>query len=993
MTDGLASLLGRAQRGAKRRRREERRSARKDMLMAFGLQAFGAPIAKGVGDLINAPYRNPINSFLNDPEGRAVKSFGESLIRERDKTNKLMDTMNTWEQDGNGSKIEYIIQNHIEPAERRFLSNQGAIEDTDEAYKDFIRRGIDVNNKENPNSWASDKIARATKELQELEEKYKWFNTLGTDEEIRASRKKYDPTPKGLLSSLGRFATRKFRGQTNEEYEENAMRNMLSNMGLGANAVNEYFADDGAGRKAFIKDLEEATKFVDSKTLESTINARIKANPHYENLIRRGKAELQLQQWFHTLTSPSSDNNTSLSRNARNWIAKTENKDKTPADFLAEISNQVGFGHSKLDLNNELREELRLQARTQATSKDGKNTWRPIIQELEKGWAEANGETLKLNEETGLYKRLPKEEDQKAMDEHVDRTLDSLINQSYNQAAVFLAENGLDSNGNPNIAFMEKIYGSNFSTENLGDMRARQKELIYDIALGRASSPNGLEKVKSVTGIFSKKEQTFLSGLIEDRTPSTNRDLFEEDPEPQVVTTAPGALSQTIPDPADPNWKGIPFKKPDPVNQGTAGSGKGGPGTASGASQVDPNLTSPQQRLTQARAYIDRDKVTDTPTQLAYIEDLGKDDVIHAATNPNDNTIIDQKKGQSLRTPVKFKQGKANVTASFSATGQLNITRSGLSMADRKRSITYKEVAPHLNDAQKKQVLTMASALRMIEEEAAEKFGSAEVLDDPSIFSTQERADRKWALPAIPSGLSKLLQERNAIAAKIDLPGLQDKQEVISFLQQSYGDLGAREGKMAGGEADVVAETSEPNKVPSMLARPEEPVDNQDEAIDLESIASLIKQEEGDLDTVVSDEYVKNKKGKLVRKTEGATTFVAGYGHQMTAEDLEKYPPGSKVPKEQRELWFKEDLAKKYKAALAQKEQLPIKDKSLLERLTSVNFQLGTGWTKKFPKAWDAMTKGLWDVAANEIEDSKWAREQTTPRAKLFSSLLRTLEG
>ena len=98
MTDGLGSLLGRAQRGAKRRRREERRSARKDMLMAFGLQAFGAPIAKGVGDLINAPYRNPINSFLNDPEGRAVKGFGESLIRERDKTNKLMDTMNSWDK-------------------------------------------------------------------------------------------------------------------------------------------------------------------------------------------------------------------------------------------------------------------------------------------------------------------------------------------------------------------------------------------------------------------------------------------------------------------------------------------------------------------------------------------------------------------------------------------------------------------------------------------------------------------------------------------------------------------------------------------------------------------------------------------------------------------------------------------------------------------------------------------------------------------------------
>ena len=502
--------------------------------------------------------------------------------------------------------------------------------------------------------------------------------------------------------------------------------------------MNEYFADDGAGRKAFIKDLEEATKFVDSKTLEATINNRIKTNPHYENLIRRGKAELQLQQWFYGLTSPSSDNNTSLGRNARNWISKKDNKNKTPADFLAEISNQVGFGHSKLDLNNELRDELRLQARTQATSKDGKNTWRPIIQELEKGWAEANGKTLKLNEETGLYRRLPKEADQKAMDEHVDRTLDSLINQSYNQAAVFLAENGLDSNGNPNIAFMEKIYGSNFSTENLGDMRARQKELIYDIALGRASSPNGLEKVKSVTGIFSKKEQTFLSGLIEDRTPSTNRDLFEEDPEPQVVTTAPGALSQVAPDPADPNWKGIPYKKPDPVNQGTAGSGKGGPGTASGTSGINASANTPKNNLNKVKNSITKSKSTNIPTNLAMIEDFGKETMIHAATNPNDNPLT-QQKGQSLRTPVKFKQGKANVTASFSATGQLNITRSGLSMADRKRSITYKEVAPHLNDAQKNQVLTMASALRMIEEEAAERFGSAEVLDDPTIFSTQEQ--------------------------------------------------------------------------------------------------------------------------------------------------------------------------------------------------------------------------------------------------------------
>jgi len=51
--------------------------------------------------------------------------------------------------------------------------------------------------------------------------------------------------------------------------------------------------------------------------------------------------------------------------------------------------------------------------------------------------------------------------------------------------------------------------------------------------------------------------------------------------------------------------------------------------------------------------------------------------------------------------------------------------------------------------------------------------------------------------------------------------------------------------------------------------------------------------------------------------------------------------------------------------------------------LTSVNFQLGTAWTAKFPNTWALLREGKYMQATNNILISAWSR-QTPKRANSF---------
>jgi hypothetical protein len=199
----------------------------------------------------------------------------------------------------------------------------------------------------------------------------------------------------------------------------------------------------------------------------------------------------------------------------------------------------------------------------------------------------------------------------------------------------------------------------------------------------------------------------------------------------------------------------------------------------------------------------------------------------------------------------------------------------------------------------------------------------------------------------------------------IDLPGLGDLNEVRSFLTK------VRE--------DTLSQNKE-TTVPSILANP----------VDMDSITSLIKLEEALLPNTAADSYSKVG-GKYVRNPGGKNVpLTGGYGHLLTAAERKQYPEGMSIPQWQIDKWFKEDLKKAYDAAVAQNKQLskPID----IARLTSVNFQLGTGWHKDHDATWKALVAGDYDLAAEEIKErSKWYT-QTPSRADAFIDAILSLK-
>jgi hypothetical protein len=235
-------------------------------------------------------------------------------------------------------------------------------------------------------------------------------------------------------------------------------------------------------------------------------------------------------------------------------------------------------------------------------------------------------------------------------------------------------------------------------------------------------------------------------------------------------------------------------------------------------------------------------------------------------------------------------------------------------------------------------------------------------LDKPELFSS---SGKEAALDILDKDLENDRVMVSRILDVIDLPGLGDLNEVRSFLTQ------VRE--------DTLSQNKE-TTVPSILANP----------VDMDSIISLIKLEEALLPNTSADSYSKVG-GKYVRNPGGKNVpLTGGYGHLLTAAERKQYPEGMSIPQWQIDKWFKEDLKKAYDAAVAQNKQLskPID----IARLTSVNFQLGTGWHKDHDETWKALVAGDYDLAAEEIKErSKWYT-QTPSRADAFIEAILSLK-
>jgi len=118
--------------------------------------------------------------------------------------------------------------------------------------------------------------------------------------------------------------------------------------------------------------------------------------------------------------------------------------------------------------------------------------------------------------------------------------------------------------------------------------------------------------------------------------------------------------------------------------------------------------------------------------------------------------------------------------------------------------------------------------------------------------------------------------------------------------------------------------------------------------------------------------------------------LTAGVGHLLSKEEQKKYPLGTKIPASVVKGWIRKDSKKAYTSAGEQAKELKVTSPEFVNALTSVNFQLGTSWYKKFPKAYQALKDKRYDDAIREVETSLWAK-QTPVRVKDFKEAINKL--
>jgi len=146
------------------------------------------------------------------------------------------------------------------------------------------------------------------------------------------------------------------------------------------------------------------------------------------------------------------------------------------------------------------------------------------------------------------------------------------------------------------------------------------------------------------------------------------------------------------------------------------------------------------------------------------------------------------------------------------------------------------------------------------------------------------------------------------------------------------------------------------------------------------------------LDEQIKEHMIKREGqvNKTYRDSLGKPT--GGIGHLMSKAELKKYPVGTAIPEKQVNKWFIQDTAKAKRSAIKQAKEIGVNTDNFITALTSVNFQLGIGWTKKFPRAYKYLKQGKYEKAIGEIEGTLWDR-QTPVRVNDFVDAIKKLQN
>ena len=131
-------------------------------------------------------------------------------------------------------------------------------------------------------------------------------------------------------------------------------------------------------------------------------------------------------------------------------------------------------------------------------------------------------------------------------------------------------------------------------------------------------------------------------------------------------------------------------------------------------------------------------------------------------------------------------------------------------------------------------------------------------------------------------------------------------------------------------------------------------------------------------------------KHEIYRCSEGYPT--AGVGHLITEWDEEYYslPIGAKVPEEQVDKWFDDDLSTAVND-MAKFTEGFIVDENVKECITHMAFQLGLPRLNKFKNFKQALKDGDIAKAQAEMKDSLWYRQTTNRAERLIEKMGQSL--
>lgn len=115
--------------------------------------------------------------------------------------------------------------------------------------------------------------------------------------------------------------------------------------------------------------------------------------------------------------------------------------------------------------------------------------------------------------------------------------------------------------------------------------------------------------------------------------------------------------------------------------------------------------------------------------------------------------------------------------------------------------------------------------------------------------------------------------------------------------------------------------------------------------------------------------------------------LTVGIGHRVTAFDSIRL--GEKISAQRVQEFFNADIKKAFDAAKSQAKELGKYTPQMIAALTSVNFQLGTGWRSKFKNTWSDLKNGNVNSAISRLNNSDW-KEQTPTRVTEFITTLQT---